>query len=196
MILSGASFEKRDVQLFHRELLSQIFPLSQWCIFYFLTSSNNVPTPTATTKGQEHTIGYRIIKTPSTFLAERKLRNDRESGANPDPDYERPTKIPRTSSNHDASSAYGKRRNFATDPASLRRAASLRSKAEGEANDDEARKPPIYPHRCAHILILCIFCRTRRPLCSQISTSCLPFQRRLIPRPVLAALMITDSPEG
>jgi hypothetical protein len=138
-----------------------------------------MPTPKPTAKEQGPIARYRIIKTPSTFLAERKFQQDHNDEA--DLKHERPTKIPRMKSNHDASSASRNRRNFATGPASLRRAASLRSDAEGEANDDEVRKS--YISICVYVshqecnLILRVSYRTGHPLSKRILVSCLLFRR-------------------
>ena len=89
-------------------------------------------TPEAKQERDHIAAAYRVIKTPQTFLAERKLRHTDEDQARRS---EPPTKIPRTDTIRDTSE---KRRKtaFATGPASLRRAASLRSDVE---TDDEVR---------------------------------------------------------
>jgi hypothetical protein len=78
------------------------------------TARNKTPTPKVSMNNREPIDQYRIIKTLSTFLAERKLQRDHKDVA--DLDDERPAKRPRTKTSHNASYASGTRRNFATGP--------------------------------------------------------------------------------
>jgi hypothetical protein len=132
--LSNENFKKQSLQFFLRKLVAHVFP-PRFPNVRIVSSTNNTPTPQSTTNDQSAS-SYRMIKTPSTFLAERKIRQQHEDEADLDLD-ERPIKMPRIKSNHDTSSASRHRRNFATGPASLRRAASLRSDAESEVDDDD-----------------------------------------------------------